>query len=162
MKNIVSFVVLLFLVAGCHRKTIPPANTSISTNSSSSNSTTNTSGSTATTPVAPGTVVTNDGTVKPAKVLVIVNAKGDFAITEKDLPVDASKDILNAANARAYTPEQTKNLAFRHNIVPPRILYVPETMRKTSGKGTYYVYNKKFWYWRKANGYFYLDENYYK
>ena len=97
-----------------------------------------------------------------ARPIVIVDAKGNFAVTETTLPADASKEILNSANARAYTPAQTKTLAYRFGKVPPRILYVPSSLTKHSGKGTYYVLDKKFWYWKKNNGYFYIDENYFK
>jgi hypothetical protein len=41
------------------------------------------------------------------------------------------------------------------------VLNVPESLAKTNAKGTYYVYKKKFWYWKKGDGYFYLDETYY-
>ena len=94
--------------------------------------------------------------------VIIVDAKGNFAVTEKTLPPDASKEVLDPVNARAYTPAQTKTLAYRFGKVPPRILYVPESLTKKSARGTYYVLDKKFWYWEKSNGYFYIDENYFK
>lgn len=132
--------VVSIAVTSCHRRHIPE---------SSSTTTTTTE---ETTPVAP--VYT--------KPVIIVDARGNFAVTEATLPADASKDILNPANARAYTPAQTKTLAYRFGKVPPRILYVPVSIAKKSAKGTYYVLDKKFWYWKKSNGYFYIDENYFK
>ncbi len=94
--------------------------------------------------------------------IIIVDARGNFAVNENTLPTDASKDILDPSNARAYTPAQTKTLAYRFGKVPPRILYVPSSLAKKSAKGAYYVLDKKFWYWKKSNGYFYIDENYFK
>ena len=94
--------------------------------------------------------------------VIIVDARGNFAVTDSTLPLNASKDILNPANARAYTPAQTKTLAYRFGKVPPKILYVPSSLAKKSAKGTYYVLDKKFWYWKKSNGYFYIDDNYFK
>jgi hypothetical protein len=96
------------------------------------------------------------------KAIIIVDAHGNFAVTEKDLPPDASKSILNSANARAYTPAELKTLSYRYKQIPPRILYVPTELQKKNSRGTYYVFIKKYWYWKKDNGYFYLDENYYK
>jgi hypothetical protein len=123
-----------FLNAGCHRKTVAS--------------------------------VTKEEEVKPVtpvyiRPIIVVDAKGNFAVTERTLPADASKEILNPANARAYTPAQTKTLAYRFGKVPPRILYVPSSLVKKSAKGSYYVLDKKFWYWKKSNGYFYIDDNYF-
>jgi hypothetical protein len=75
--------------------------------------------------------------------------------------VSHNLDSLNQA-IRAFTPDQAKNLAFRFKQIPPRVLYVPDNLAKKGRKGYYYKYNDKFWYWKKDDGYFYLDENYYK
>ncbi len=96
--------------------------------------------------------------VKP---LVIVDSHGNILVTEKTLPPGASASILNIKNARGFTPEQINKLAYRFKTIPPKILYVPPSLVKTSSRGTYYVYNKKFWFWKKQDGYFYLDETYY-
>lgn len=129
--------VLSITISSCHRKHIPEA----------TNTTTE-----EIKPVAP--VYTRP--------VIIVDARGNFTVTETTLPAGASKEILNPANARAYTPAQTKTLAYRFGKVPPRILYVPASLEKKSAKGTYYVLEKKFWFWKKSNGYFYIDENYFK
>ena len=128
-------VVMSLIISSCHRKSVPESSTTEETK-----------------PVAP--VYTRP--------IIIVDARGNFAVTEATLPAEASKEILNPANARAYTPAQTKTLAYRFGKVPPRILYVPASLQKKSARGTYYVLDKKFWYWRKSNGYFYIDENYFK
>lgn len=130
--------VVSIVVTSCHRRHIPESSTSTATEE--------------TKPVIPAYT----------RPVIIVDARGNFAVTETTLPADASKEILNPSNARAYTPAQTKTLAYRFGKVPPRILYVPSSIAKKSAKGTYYVLDKKFWYWKKSNGYFYIDENYFK
>ena len=130
-------VVMSVAISSCHRRSVPESSTTKTED---------------TKPVTP--VYTHP--------VIIVDARGNFAVTEATLPTDASKDILNPVNARAYTPAQTKTMAYRFGKVPPRILYVPVSLQKKSARGTYYVLDKKFWYWRKSNGYFYIDENYFK
>ncbi len=142
-----SLLFVLIIASSCHRKSVPA--------SSRNNG--------EVTPLLNG----NEANGMPAapafaKPVIIVDAKGNFAVTETTLPADAPKEILNPANARAYTPAQTKTLAYRFGKVPPRILYVPSSLSKKSAKGTYYVLDKKFWYWKKSNGYFYIDDNYFK
>lgn len=155
-----SFLLLLLVVihVGCSRKT------------TAATKTTTTTTTTASEPVKPllDSAEATGGTPEPAapaaiaKPMIIVDARGNFAVTEKDLPEDASKSILNNANARAYTPSELKTLSYRFGQIPPRILYVPTSLQKKNSRGTYYVFMKKYWYWKKSNGYFYLDEHYYK
>ena len=128
-------VVMSVVISSCHRKSVPESSRTEEIK-----------------PVAPAYT----------RAIIVVDARGNFAVTEATLPADASKEILNPVNARAYTPAQTKTLAYRFGKVPPRILYVPASLQKKSARGTYYVLDKKFWYWRKSNGYFYIDENYFK
>jgi len=96
-----------------------------------------------------------------ANPVIIVDAHGNIVASANDLPPNADKTILNVENARGYTPEQQKNLAYRYKYIPPRIMFVPDALAKTTNRGMYYVYKSKFWYWKKPNGYFYLDETYY-
>lgn len=155
MKNCIFILLILFLVAtSCHRRTVPSRDNVRGSNSEVK-------------PLLNASEASSGATSMPSvpvvtKPVIIVDARGDFAVTETTLPSDASKDILDPANARAYTPAQTKTLAYRFGKVPPRILYVPNSLQKKSAKGTYYVFDKKFWYWKKSNGYFYIDENYFK
>src|SRR5690349_18982833 len=162
--RLISALLLLFAVLmsmACHRKTIPPATHKVSTNTHTT---------TANEPVKPlldsaeaaGGVPVPATPVPVAKPIIIVNAQGNFAVTAEDLPDDASPSILNNANARAYTPSELKTLSYRFKQIPPRILYVPTSLQKKNSRGTYYIFLKKYWYWKKSNGYFYIDENYYK
>ena len=101
-------------------------------------------------------------TVAPPGAMVIIDGHGNLMVKENQLPAGASRSILNLQNARAFTPEQTKRLVYRFHAVPPKVLYVPGSLVSSSPKGSYYIYHKKFWYWEKKDGYFYLDENYFK
>lgn len=144
-----SLLFILVVATSCHRRMVA----SSSTNNGEVTPLLNGSEASGT-PAAPAYIY--------SKPVIIVDARGDFAVTEATLPADAPKEILDPSNARAYTPAQTKTLAYRFGKVPPRILYVPSSLSKKSAKGTYYVLDKKFWYWKKSNGYFYIDDNYFK
>ena len=144
-----SFLLILCIASACHRKTAVARSNDDSGVKPLLTETEATGNATVTTPVY-------------TRAIIIVDARGNFAVTDSTLPPNASKDILDPANARAYTPAQTKTLAYRFGKVPPRILYVPVALAKKSSKGTYYVLDKKFWYWKKSNGYFYIDDNYFK
>lgn len=98
-----------------------------------------------------------------AEPVVVIDSRGNLLIDTLNLPptVSHNLDSLNQT-IRAFTPDQAKNLAYRFKQIPPRVLFVPDNLAKKGRKGFYYKYNDKFWYWKKADGYFYLDENYYK
>ena len=94
---------------------------------------------------------------------VVIDSRGNLLIDTFRLPptVSHNLDSLNQT-IRAFTPAQAKNLAYRFKQIPPRVLYIPDNLAKPGRNGMYYKYNNKFWYWKKADGFFYLDENYYK
>lgn len=94
------------------------------------------------------------------KVMVAVDSKGIVRVGNNDLPGTFGTDSLRVL--RSFLPGQVKNLAARFNAIPPRALYVPDALSKKGRRGVYYIYNRKFWYWRKSDGYFYLDSNYYE
>jgi len=159
MKNLVLFACCFIVFTACHRKTVPAA----------TNTTTTTTTETAKkpTPAPP-----KENTVKPLidtetdssavavfdKPVIVVDGKGNM-VSQDQLPSGIT--VPDNSAARAFTPAQTKNLAYRYKYIPPRILYVPDNLARTTSRGTYYVYNKKFWYWKKSDGFFYLDPNYY-
>jgi hypothetical protein len=158
MKKPLIVLLCLIVMIGCRRKTVPAA-PSANTNNTTKNNTAN--ATTAAPTSVSGTIdsVTSAPATVYTKPFIIVDGKGNM-LSSRNLPPDAPKK-LSVEEARAFTPAQTKNLAFRYKYIPPRILYVPSNIAKTSSRGTYYIYNKKFYYWKKPNGYFYLDENYY-
>jgi hypothetical protein len=101
-------------------------------------------------------------TVSRGKPMIVVDSRGDMITTNQKLQENGATINFDIKNARGFTPEQRANLIARFKVVPPRILYVPESYAKTGTKGQYFILTKKFWYWKKADGFFYLDDNYYK
>lgn len=156
MKNLSIILSCFLMLAACHRKTVPAK----------------TQGTTvAPKPATPAPSKNNNTEVAPAKPaptappaavytkpVIVVDGKGNM-VSEDQLPEGVS--LPDNSVARAFTPAQTKNLAYRYKYIPPKVLYVPSNLAKTTSRGTYYVYNKKFWYWKKSDGFFYLDPNYY-
>lgn len=94
--------------------------------------------------------------------LVVIDGLGRVITSKSNLPSDEGIKADYSKLERSFTPEQKANLMARHKMIPPRVLYVPKEYSKTSLKGEYCVYKKKFWYWKKNDGLFYLDEVYYK
>jgi len=125
---------LLFAVA-CNRKSAPSKPTHSATESGSASKTAES---------APTVVVNGDGKV--------VNSTVKTTSGSKVYPV---------TSATSFMSNQKKNLVLRFKTVPPKVLHVPEGLSQKNSKGSYYVYKKKFWYWKASDGYYYLDENYY-
>jgi hypothetical protein len=94
--------------------------------------------------------------------MIVIDGMGNVITPKEKLPEEIAAKADYRELSRAFTPNQRTNLIYRYKIVPPRILFVPEHYIKTSARGKYVVYRKKFWYWQKENGLFYLDETYYK
>lgn len=94
--------------------------------------------------------------------MVVIDGMGNIITPKEKLPEEIAAKADYRIMSRAFTPNQRTNLVYRYKIVPPRILFVPEHYIKTTTRGKYVVYRKKFWYWQKEDGLFYLDETYYK
>lgn len=111
------------------------------------------------TPLIPDSAV--PGTTNE-KILVILDKGGRLAVSSKSVPpyVLANNKVLPVSTP--LTATQRSNLLARHHVLLPLALYVPEAMATKSAKGDYYRYQSKFWYWKKADGFFHLDEIYYK
>ncbi|MBL0883245.1 MAG: hypothetical protein IBJ16_07880 [Chitinophagaceae bacterium] len=93
--------------------------------------------------------------------MIVIDGMGNVITPKEKLPSEIASKADYRVLSRAFTPNQRTNLIYRYKIVPPRILFVPENYIKTSARGKYIVYRKKFWYWQKEDGLFYLDETYY-
>jgi hypothetical protein len=93
---------------------------------------------------------------------IIVDGYGKILTPQDKLPQDENIKPDYTKLARSFTPGELTNLRYRYHTVPPRVLYIPRRYIIQSQKGNYCVYKKKFWYWQKADGLFYLDETYYK
>lgn len=94
--------------------------------------------------------------------MIVIDGMGNVITPKAKLPEEIAAKVDYRILSRAFTPDQRTNLIFRHKIIPPRILFVPENYILTTARGKYVVYRKKFWYWQKEDGLFYLDETYYK
>lgn len=94
--------------------------------------------------------------------LVVIDDRGEIITPASGLPEDIAAKVNYRSIARAYTPDQRKNLIFRFKMVPPRVLYIPQHLASHSTRGTYCIFRKKFWYWQKEDGLFYIDETYYQ
>lgn len=134
--RVFGFVVMLLVVVACNRKAVPDKPTHTATPA----------GSAAT---------------KPAPETPTVVVSGDGKLVNSSVKTSAGSKVYPVTSARSFTPNQKKNLMYRFKAVPPKVLHVPEGLSKKNAKGTYYVYRNKFWYWKQADGYFYLDANYY-
>lgn len=129
-------VLVLIVFAACKRNTIPSKPT-------------HTANETATT--AP----------KPAPETATVVVSGEGKMVNSSVKTSSGSKVYPVTKVRSFTPDQKKNLMYRFKAVPPKVLHVPESLAKKNAKGSYFVYKDKFWYWKKADGYYYLDENYY-
>ena len=94
-------------------------------------------------------------------VMIIADGYGRLITPQQNLPANAAVSYNSLELSKGFTTQQRANLQARYNTIPPRVLYVPQQYILTSLKGSYYIYKKKFWYWKKADGLFYLDQKYY-
>jgi hypothetical protein len=98
----------------------------------------------------------------PASVaFIVVDGMGTIKTPKSKLPPSVAQKVNYTSIARAFTPNQRKNLMYRFHTIPPKIIYVSPAFTQHSLKGTYCVYKKQFWYWQQADGLFYLDATYY-
>jgi len=154
MHKIIYFFILLSLLSACSRKTVPTKE-----------------GKKIATP--PKMITTKDTatTILPNKptsttfnavAIIVIDANGKIVTPADKLPANAQVHADYTTIARAFTPEQKANLNFRYKMIPPKVIYVSDIYTQKSAKGIYCIYKKRFWYWKKQDGLFYLDEVYYK
>ncbi|WP_288072054.1 hypothetical protein [Hydrotalea sp.] len=93
---------------------------------------------------------------------IVVDGMGNILTPKDRFPLAIGQQVNYTQITRAFTPNQRKNLLYRFNSIPPKIIYVAPAYTLHSLKGTYCIYKKKFWYWQHSNGLFYLDETYYR
>lgn len=156
MKNflITGCCILLFL--SCSRKTVPPkANTVIENNNYADTATANSKNEN----IITDSVATT--TTSSALVMIVADGYGRLITPQQNLPPDATVKYNSLQLSKAFSVQERANLQARYKMVPPRVLYVPQVYTSSSLKGTYYIYRKKFWYWKKSDGLFYLDQKYY-
>ena len=158
MKRIILLAFTIILVVGCSKKSVPTKTTA---QLPASNKNIDNSSTTITTPATeiPSTATTR---VASVNAMVVIDGNGRILTPLEKLPAEENLKPDYSKIARAFTPAQKANLTLRYKMVPPKVIYVPTIFAQTSLKGTYSIYKKKFWYWKKEDGLFYLDETYYK
>lgn len=100
--------------------------------------------------------------VTSERVLIILDRGGRLTYTNRNVPSYVLAANKSLPSHQPVTPAQRSNMLARHKTTLPQALYVPDTMASKSSKGQYYKYQNKFWYWKKSNGFYYLDETYYQ
>ncbi len=94
--------------------------------------------------------------------MIVIDEKGEIITSRNKLPDNIAAKVDYKKISRSFTPVQRKNLIYRFKMVPPRVLFVPDNLASKTARGYYCVYKKKFWYWKKEDGLFYLDDTYYQ
>ena len=94
--------------------------------------------------------------------MIVIDEKGQIITSRDNLPDNIASKVDYKKITRSFTPAQRQNLIYRFKMVPPRVLFVPDKLVSKTARGYYCVYKKKFWYWKKEDGLFYLDETYYQ
>lgn len=93
--------------------------------------------------------------------IVITNGYGKIINGQDALPANANVEFNTFQLSKGFSAQELSNLKARYKTIPPRVLYVNPQNQQQSARGTFYVLGKKFWYWKKKDGLFYLDEKYY-
>ena len=158
MKKFLIACYCICILVSCSRKTAPSKPTYSLGNDSNKveNNTVITTDSTALKSVPP-----DSATATINAVMVIADGYGKLITPQQNLPNDGSIKYNNLQLSKGFTPQQRANLHARYQTIPPRVLYVPDQYSLSSLKGSYYIYKKKFWYWKKTDGLYYLDQKYY-
>lgn len=113
----------------------------------------------------PGKTEESKKETKPAlsaPYMIVADGNGKIYTSASQLPQDENLKPDYLQISKGFTPQQQANLKARHQTLPPRVLYVNPDYQLKSQKGTYYIYKNKFWYWKKKDGLFYLDDVYYQ
>lgn len=162
MSKYVVFSLALFLaLASCSRKTVPPknVNSQVVYPRTSNNSSGNVANPAA---PAPSTGTTGPASVTNEKILVILDKGGRLAVSPSSLPPYVTANTKQLPSSMPLSATERNNLMARQKTLLPLALYVPDAYAGKSPRGQYYKYKGKFWYWKKADGFYYLDDIYYK
>lgn len=153
MKKIILFA-LIIIAAACSRKTIPPKTTNATIITDTGSAVNNNAEIITDTSSA----INNSSALA---FIVITDAYGKIINQQNTLPPDANVHFNALQLSKGFSAQQLINLKTRYKTIPPRVLYVNPQSQQSSARGTFYVLGKKFWYWKKKDGFFYLDEKYY-
>jgi len=163
MKNVILWFVCLLGITACHRKSVPSktTNATVITNPTTTKKV-NPPPSNPAIETKPDSAISTPPAAPVPSAMIVVDGYGKILTPETKLPADSSINADYTKLSRGFTPQELANLKARYKTVPPRVLYVPHQYTIKSLRGTYCIYKKKFWYWKKEDGLFYLDEMYYK
>jgi hypothetical protein len=155
MRNFFITTCIICICLGCSKKTVP-SKTTVENNSNNNSLLIDTS--------TAATTVTADSLAMAAmnNTMVIADGFGNLVTPQQNLPANSGVKYNNLELSKSFTVQQRANLQARYKTIPPRVLYVPGQVSLSSLKGSYYIYKKKFWYWKKSDGFYYLDPKYYQ
>ena len=162
MKKIV-IAFLIILAAACSKKSVPSKTTN-ATVISGSNTLANNNNSAVITPDSSSSAnnAGNSSSVNNINAFIIItDGYGKIINQQQVLPENANVNFDEFQLSKGFSAQQLINLKTRYKIIPPRVLYVNPQNQQSSARGTFYVLGKKFWYWKKKDGFFHLDEKYY-
>jgi len=165
MKNIALLFVLILAFAACSKKTVPAKNVGLTKDAATKPPVNNNTAANTVAGNTPDSAKSDTtASVVPAAptAMIVIDGYGKILTPQKKLPAGTNLKPDYSTIARAFTPQQLANLKARYKTVPPKILYVPDQYALKSLKGTYCIYKKKFWYWKKEDGLFYIDQMYYQ
>jgi hypothetical protein len=163
MKNFCIAVCILYIGLSCSKKTVP-SKTINESNTTAATTNNNTVTNSTITDTASAAIVTADSLAMAAvnNAMVVADGYGNLVTPQENLPANSGVKYNSLELSKSFTVQQRANLQARYKTVPPRVLYVPEQQASSSLKGSYYIYKKKFWYWKKGDGFYYLDPKYYQ
>jgi hypothetical protein len=164
MKKVSLLVIpVLVLMVSCSKKTIP-ALSNFPKSAEKGNTVITVepppAGTVAAPTVAP--LPATSTTLAFSKPMIVIDETGKIITERNQLPEEIASKVDYKKITRSFTPTQRQNLIYRFKMVPPKVLFVPDAMSKKTAKGNYAVFKKKFWYWKKEDGLYYLDETYYQ
>jgi hypothetical protein len=161
MKTYLLLITSCCILFACSKKTIPSKTNNVTIVNNNPPETNNTplnkNDSVNTEPADSAAIVNNSALA----FIVITDAYGKIINGQNTLPADANVEFNTFQLSKGFSAQQLSNLKARYKTIPPRVLYVNPQNEQKSARGTFYVLGKKFWYWKKKDGLFYLDEKYY-
>lgn len=162
MKRIVLFTFVgLMVLTSCSKKSHPSASKPSKSREANTEAPVKIDAVPPSAPVTPPTTPPT-ASMAFASPMIVIDETGKIITTRDKLPAEIAAKVDYRKLTRSYTPAQRQNLIYRFKMLPPRVLFVPDHLVSKSVRGYYCVYKKKFWYWKKEDGLFHLDETYYQ